>query len=70
MVKFARKVYHYGMVYAIEKLKRDLIKWCSVEIDLDITGSSKNPLFLGILFVLGDLCGGDQTGDRVIFWEF
>lgn len=48
MVKFAQKVYHYGMVYAIEKLKRDLIKWCSVEIDLDMLGSSENPLFWGI----------------------
>lgn len=32
-----------------EKLKHDLIKRCSVEIDLNITGSSKNPLFFGIL---------------------
>lgn len=48
MIKFAQKVYHYGMVYAIEKLKRDLIKWCSVEIDLDMLGSSENPLFWGI----------------------
>lgn len=30
--------------------------------------SSENPLFLGILFVLGGLSGGDKAGNWVIFW--
>lgn len=58
-VKFMQKIYHYRRVCIIERLKRDLIKWCSVEIDLDILGSSKNPLFSRDFFVLGGVSGGD-----------
>lgn len=41
----------------LNRLKHDLIKWCSVELNLNMLGSNKNPLFLGDFFVLGDLSG-------------
>lgn len=46
-------------------LKYDLIKLCSVEFDLDITKSIKNPLFFGLLFILGNFSGCDQAGNIV-----
>lgn len=40
-----KKVCYYGRVYKMKLLKYDLIKRCSVEIDLDMLRSSKNHLF-------------------------
>lgn len=54
----------------MEWLKYDLIKCCSVECDLDMLGSSKNPLFSRDSFCFGNLSGCDQAGNMVDFWAF
>ena len=50
-----------------EWLKHDLTKRCSVGIDLDMLGSSENPLFFGDFLIWDDVEGIDQTGNQVKF---